>query len=73
MKDEKQLVLFFSKGTKVDGPELAAKLSKKFEFLQDPIVLPFDSKNPQQPLIIFNRGIISLNVGIGDVSFIYNS
>jgi hypothetical protein len=73
MKDEKQLVLFFKKGTEVDGTDLAAKLSKKFEFLKDPIVLPFDSKNPNQPLVIFNRGIISLTIGIVDVSFVYNS
>ena len=73
MKDEKQLVLFFNKGTRVDGPDLAAKLSKKFDFLKDPIVLPFDPKNPNQPLVIFNRGVVNLTIGIVDVSFVYNS
>ena len=73
MKDEKQLVLFFREGSLIDGADLAAKLGKKFEFLNDPIVLPFDQKNPNQPLIIFNRGIINLTIGISDVSFVYNS
>ena len=73
MKDEKQLVLFFKEGLSIDGADLAARLSKKFEFLNDPIVLPFDNKNPNQPLVIFNRGIINLTIGISDVSFIYNS
>ena len=72
MKDEKQLVLFFDKGTQVDGTDIAAKLSKKFDFLGDPIVLPYDPKNPNQPLVIFNRGIVSITIGIVDVSIIYN-
>ena len=72
MKDEKQLVLFFKKGTEVDGADLAAKLSKKFEGLKDPIVIPFNPNNPRQPLIIFNQGPINLNIGYSDVSFIYN-
>lgn len=72
MKDEKQLVLFFKKGTEVDGADLAAKLSKKFEGLKDPIVIPFNPNNPRQPLIIFNQGPLNLNVGYTDVSFIYN-
>ena len=73
MKDEKQLVLFFKKGTKIDNTELAAKLSKKFEGLKDPLVIPFDPENPRQPLIIFNRGAINLAVGYTDISFVYNS
>ena len=44
MKDEKQLVLFFKKGTLVDGPDLASRLTKKFGFLKDPVVIPFDPK-----------------------------
>lgn len=72
MKDEKQLVLFFSKGTKVDNTILAAKLKEKFDILKDPIVIPFNPNNPEQPLIIFNRGEISLTVGAIDVSIIYD-
>lgn len=72
MKDEKQLVLFFSKGTEVDGVELAQKLSAKFSILGSPAVIPFNPNNPGQPLIIFNQGAINLTVTVADVSFIYN-
>lgn len=73
MKDEKQIVLFFNKGTVVDNTQLAAKLSSKFSILGNAIVLPFNQKDPGQPLIIFNQGPISLTVNIADISFIYNS
>lgn len=72
MKDEKQLVLFFRKGTNIDGADLAARLNKKFDFLKDPVVLPFNPNNPGQPLILFNRGIINLAITVTDVSFIYD-
>ena len=73
MKDEKQLVLFFAKGTEVDGVDLAQKLSSKFSVLGSPAVIPFNPKNPGQPLIVFNQGPINLTVTIADISFIYNS
>lgn len=73
MKEEKQLVLFFSKGTKVESATLAAKLNEKFPILKDPAVIPFNANNPGQPLVIFNQGPISLTIGIADVSFIYES
>jgi hypothetical protein len=73
MNDEKQLVLFFSKGTKIDGAALAYKLTTKFSILGQPAVIPFNPSNPNQPLVIFNQGIISLTVNMGDISFIYNS
>ena len=69
MKDEKQLVLFFKQGTEVDSVDLASKLTKRFECLKDPIVLPFNPENPNQPLIVFERGDIKLTVGIVDISF----
>lgn len=72
MRDEKQLVVFFSKGTEVDYTDLAAKLNKKFECLNDPVVLPFNPNNPGQPLIIFERGLIKLSISIMDVSFVYD-
>lgn len=72
MNDEKQIVLFFKKGTQIDNTDLAAKLSKKYEFLGDPLVIPFDQKNPNQPLIVFNRGKINLTVNLGEISFVYN-
>ena len=73
MKDEKQLVLFFNEGIKIDNTLLAAKLKEKFEILKDPIVIPFNKNNPNQPLILFNRGKLQLSVSIFDVSIIYNS
>ncbi len=72
MKDEKQLVLFFSKGTRIDNTSLAAKLASKFSILKDPIVIPFSEQNPNQPLIVFNQGKLQLTVNITDVSFVYN-
>lgn len=72
MKNEKQLVLFFSKGTKVENTELALKLYKKFELLGEPVVIPFNPNNPAQPLIIFNREKLKLNVSISDISFMYD-
>ena len=73
MKEEKQLVLFFSKGTKIESTDLAAKLANKFQILKDPAVIPFNPNNPGQPLIIFNQGLIKLSVNIADISFIYDS
>ena len=72
MNDEKQLVLFFRQGTEINNVELAAQLNNKFECLKDPIVLPFNANNPNQPLIIFERGDIKLTVNISDVSFSYD-
>lgn len=73
MKDEKQLVLFFSKGTEIDNTQLAAKINSKFGILGSPAVIPFNPSNPDQPLIIFNQGSINLTVNRSDISFIYNS
>ena len=71
MKDEKQLVLFFREGVEIDNVELASKLSKKFECLKDPIVIPFNPNSPRQPLIIFERGKLKLSVSISEISFTY--
>lgn len=73
MNEEKQIVLFFRKGTMVNGPELALKLSSKYNFLGAPTVIPFNPKDPSQPLVIFNQGIIELTVSITDINIIYKS
>ena len=70
-QEEKQIVVFFEKGTKVDGASLAAKLSEKFKELGDPIVLPVNENDLAQPLIIFNRGELELSVSVFDVNIIY--
>ena len=72
MNDEKQLVLFFRQGTEINNTLLASELSSKFEFLKEPIVLPFNENNPSQPLIIFEQGDIKLAVSISDVSISCN-
>ena len=71
MKDEKQLVLFFRKGTEIDNTLLASNLSSKFPTLKDPIVLPFDENNPGRPLVAFEQGTIKLSIYISDISFAY--
>lgn len=73
MNEEKQIVLFFRKGTMVNGPELALKLSSKYNFLGAPTVIPFNPKDPSQPLVIFNQGIIEFTVSITDINIIYKS
>ena len=73
MKDEKQLMLFFKTGLAIDSASLAAKLKSKFVELGDPIVLPYNVKNPSEPLIVFNKGEINLSVTVSDVSFIYGT
>ena len=73
MNDEKQLVLFFRQGTEINNVSLASELSSKFELLKEPVVLPFNANNPNQPLIVFEQGDIKLFVSISDISFSYNS
>ena len=73
MRGEKQLVLFFRDGTKINGTLLASKLSSKFPILKEPIVIPLDANNPKRPLIIFDQGLINLTIYISDISFTYQS
>ncbi len=73
MKNEKQLMLFFKKGLSLDATSLAAKLKSKFEILGDPIVIPFNAKNPTEPLVVFNQNDLNITVTISDVSFIYRT
>ena len=72
MKDEKQLMLFFKKGTKLDTIALASKLKEKFTLLGEPHIIPLNKNNLSQPLIVFNKGDINLTVTFYDVSFVYN-
>ncbi len=72
-QEEKQIVLFFKRGTMIESPQLAAKLNEKFPALLDPIVLPVNEKDLSQPLVIFNRGIFSLTISLTDMSIIYKA
>ena len=72
MKDEKQLMLFFKKGTSLDTLVLSSRLKEKFEELGDPHIIPFNKNKPDQPLIIFNNDNFNLTVTFYDISFVYN-
>lgn len=73
MKDEKQIVLFIKKGFMYDNTKLASMLNEQFTELGNPVVIPFDTKHIDQPLIIFNQGKILLTMNYNDVSIIYRS
>ena len=67
MKNERQLVLFLKKGSKFNQTQVAAKINEKFEELGNPAILPVNDKNPTQPLIIFNQGIMNITMNYNDV------
>lgn len=69
MKNEKQLVLFFKKGTVYNPIQVAARLNDKFTDLGIPLSIPFDMNNPSQPLIIFNKGVMDLSMNYNDMVF----
>jgi len=71
MKNERQLVLFLKKGSTFNQTQVAAKINEKFEELGNPAILPVNDKNPMQPLIIFNQGIMNITMNYNDVSFIF--
>ena len=72
MKNEKQIVLFLAKNTSYNEVQLAARLNENFPDLGSPMTIPFDEKNPNAPIIVFNKGVINLTMNYNDVSFIYN-
>jgi len=71
MKNERQIVLFLKKNTNFNQTQIAAKLNEKFSELGNPIILPSNEKEPNQPLIIFNQGILNLTINYNDVSFVF--
>lgn len=72
MKNEKQIVLFLKPNSTFNQTELAAKLNSKFSELGNPTILPPNDKDPIQPLIIFNQGILNITMNYNDVSFIFS-
>lgn len=71
MKNEKQIVLFLKRKTEFNQTQLAAKLNEKFPELKEPVTLPLNVNDPNQPLIIFNQGQLNLTINYNDVSFIF--
>ena len=55
MKDEKQLVLFFSKGTQIDGAYLASHLKEKFDSLKDPGIACLLGTDFSGGVVLFNQ------------------
>lgn len=72
MKNEKQIVLFLRKGTFFNEVQVAAKINEKFSDLGIPVILPYDEKKSDSPLIVFNKGIIKLGINYNDVTFVYD-
>lgn len=70
MKNERQLVLFLKKGNEFNPTNLASSIYNKFNQLGDPIILQPNQNDPNQPLIIFNRGVFGLNINHNDISFV---
>lgn len=71
MKNERQIVLFLKKNTSFNQTQIAAKLNEKFSELGNPVILPPNDKDPNQPLIIFNQGLLNLTLNYNDVSFVF--
>jgi len=71
MNNEKQIVLFLEKNQEFSEIKLASELYENFPLLEAPITIPYDEKKPNNPLIIFNRGIMQMTMNRNDVSFIF--
>lgn len=71
MKNERQIVLFLKKNTSFNQTQIAAKLNEKFSELGNPVILPPNENDPNQPLIIFNQGLLNLTINYNDVSFVF--
>ena len=72
MKNEKQIVLFLEKGTEFSEIKIASEINEKYPELGSPITIPFNPNNPDNPLIIFNQGIMSVTMNRNDLAFVYN-
>lgn len=71
MKNERQIVLFLKKGSTFNQTQIAAKINEKFIELGNPIILPLNDKDINQPLIIFNQGIINITMNYSEISFVF--
>lgn len=71
MKNEKQIVLFLKSNTTFNQTQIAAKMTEKFSELGSPIILPPNENDTNQPLIIFNQGIMNVTINYNDVSMVF--
>ena len=71
MDNEKQIVLFLKENTVFNELQIAAKINERHSILGSPITIPYDSKNENNPLIIFNKGIMNFTMNRSDASFLF--
>jgi hypothetical protein len=71
MENEKQIVLFFKGGSEFNELQIAAKINERHPSLNNPITIPYDESNPNNPLIVFNKGLMNITVNRKDASFIF--
>ncbi len=71
MDNEKQIVLFLKENSIFNELQIAAKINERHSLLGSPITIPYDSKNENNPLIIFNKGIMNFTMNRNDASFIF--
>ena len=72
MKNEKQLVFFLKPNTSFSEVQFAAKINERHPEMGNPITVPYDENNPKNPLIVFNKGIMSFTINRHDASFVFN-
>lgn len=71
MQNEKQIVLFLEKNMEFSEIKIASEIYEKYSELNSPITIPYESDKPNNPLIIFNRGVLQLTMNRNDLSFIF--
>ena len=71
MENEKQIVLFLKPNQSFSEVQLAAKINERHSTMGDPITLPYDSENENNPLILFNKGIMNFSINRKDASFVF--
>ena len=72
MDNEKQIVLFIKPNCSFSEVQLAAKINERHTSMGDPVTIPYDEKaNANNPLILFNKGIMHLSINRKDASFIF--
>ena len=71
MGNEKQIVLFLKPNLSFNEVQLAARINERHPILGNPITIPYDKENENNPLIIFNKGIMNFAMNRKDASFVF--